>query len=128
MKIKEAIDAARAVTPDAFEEETLFSWLNQLEGQLASQVFLMAPAEIAQLQYSYPEDLNTELLVAPPYDELYTAYLKAKVDAANGEYNKYANSMAIYNAVYGEFVCWFCQLYDPAQGYINEEVMANEHV
>ena len=85
----------------------------------------MAPAEVEQLHYTYPEDLETELLVAPPYDEVYTAYLKAKVDAANGEYNKYANSMAIYNAVYAAFVCWFCQLYDPVQGYISEEVLSD---
>ena len=125
MKIKDAIATARALTPDAFGDEALFNWINQLEGQLASQVFLMAPAEVEQLHYTYPEDLETELLVVPPYDEVYTAYLKAKVDAANGEYNKYANSMAIYNAVYAAFVCWFCQLYDPVQGYISEEVLSD---
>ena len=31
--------------------------------------------------------------------------------------------MAIYNSAYTEFVCWFCQLYDPAEGYMSEEVM-----
>ncbi len=126
MTIREAIAQARDVTPDAFDEETLFNWINTLEGQLASKVFLMAPEEVRQLQYSYPEDLDTELLVEAPYDEMYPMYLKAKVDAANGEYNKYANSMAIYNGAYTGFVCWFCQLYDPAQGYVSEEVLSNE--
>ena len=92
MTIREAIAQARDVTPDAFDEETLFNWINTLEGQLASKVFLMAPEEVRQLQYSYPEDLDTELLVEAPYDEMYPMYLKAKVDAANGEYNKYATS------------------------------------
>ena len=68
MKIKDAIATARALTPDAFGDEALFNWINQLEGQLASQVLLMAPAEVEQLHYTYPEDLETELLVAPPYD------------------------------------------------------------
>lgn len=40
MKIKDAIATARALTPDAFGDEALFNWINQLEGQLASQVFL----------------------------------------------------------------------------------------
>ena len=47
----------RALTPDAFGDEALFNWINQLEGQLASQVFLMAPAEVEQLHYTYPEEM-----------------------------------------------------------------------
>lgn len=128
MKISEAIAAADAVKPNAFEEETKFRWLNELEGALALQVFLMAPAEAEQLRYSYPEDLDTVMLVDPPYDQIYPLYLQAKIDAANGEYNQYANTMSIYNAAYAEFVGWFCQLYDPAEGYVSEEVFGNERV
>ena len=41
---------------------------------------------------------NTELLVYPPHDKLYRTYLLAMIDFANGEYTKYNNSIAMFNA------------------------------
>ena len=122
MTVREAIAAADAEKPNAFEEKTKFEWLRRLEGHLEAEVFLMSPAQIRELDLDYETDLDRELLVDPPYDEIYPLYLKAKIDEGNGEYNKYADSMAIYNSAYTEFVCWFCQLYDPAQGYMRREV------
>ena len=116
MKIQEAIDWADEMKPNAFTSEAKLAWLNALEGRIAADVFLMAPAEIAALRYT-GEDMETELLVAPPHDDIYTLWLQAKIDEANGEYNKYANSMQIYNEHYGNFVRWFAGLYEPAQGY-----------
>lgn len=44
MKIKEAIRRTDLAKPNAFEEELKFLWLTALEGQIAADVFLMAPA------------------------------------------------------------------------------------
>ena len=120
---REAIAAADAEKPNAFDEKTKFEWLRRLEGHLMANVFLMAPAQIRELDMDYETDMDRQLLVDPPHDDIYPLYLKAKIDEGNGEYNKYADSMAIYNSAYTEFVCWFCQLYDPAEGYMSEEVM-----
>ena len=97
-----------------------------MEGCLQAEVFLMAPAQIRELDLQYPADMDRELLVDPPYDDLYPLYLQARIDAENGEYNKYADSMTIYNSAYTAFVCWFCQLYDPAEGYCSEEARRHE--
>ncbi|MBD5169328.1 MAG: hypothetical protein HDT20_04295 [Oscillibacter sp.] len=116
MKIKEVIAWVDEIKPNAFSTETKIRWLSRLEGTLAADVFLMAPAEVEQLQYT-AEDMETELLLEPPYDDIYELWLAAKIDEANGEYNKYQNTMQSYNARRGAFVCWFCGLFDPAQGY-----------
>ena len=126
MKIKDAIAWADEVKPNAFTERVKFEWLNALEGKIAADVFLLAPAEVRTLHYVYPEDLETELLVGPPNDDIYTLYLQAKIDEANGEYNKYSNTMQIYNEYYGTFLRWFCGLYDPVQGYLSEEARARD--
>ena len=105
MKVKDAIAAADAVKPNAFSEETKFQWLRRMEGRLQAEVFLMAPAQIRELDLQYPADMDRELLVDPPYD---------------------ADSMTIYNSAYTAFVCWFCQLYDPAEGYCSEEARRHE--
>ena len=125
MTAREAIAAADAEKPNAFAEEAKFQWLRRLEGHLEAEVFLMPPAQIRELDLRYPEDLDRELLVDPPHDDLYPLWLKARIDEGNGEYSKYADSMAIYNGAYTAFVGWFCQLYDPAQGYLSEEVLRN---
>ena len=62
MKIKDAIAWADEVKPNAFTERVKFEWLNALEGKIAADVFLLAPAEVRTLHYVYPEDLETELV------------------------------------------------------------------
>jgi len=118
VKVREAIERADDVKPNAFDSKTKAAWLNALEGRIAASVFLLAPAEIRQLQYHVPEDLETELLVAPPHDDIYALWLQAKIDEGNGEYDRYQNTMQIYNEHFGSFLRWFAGLYDPAEGYM----------
>ena len=122
MTIREVIAQVDDVKPNAFETATKISWLNKLEGTLASEVFLMAPAEVQQLQYT-TSDMDAELLVGAPYDDIYGLWLEAQIDRTNGEYNKYQNTMQFYNARRADFVTWFCQTWDPAQGYPKEEAI-----
>ena len=117
MTVQQAIKQTDEIKPNAFSARAKTEWLNALEGRIAAGVFLWPPAEIAMLRYTWPHDKNTELLAAPPHDDIYALWLQAKIDEANGEYNKYQNTMQIYNEHYGSFVRWFVSLYDPAQGY-----------
>ena len=121
MKVGDVIERVDAVKPNAFDSLVKVEWLNALEGRIAADVLLLAPAEIGQLRYRWPEDRDTELLLAPPHDDIYGLWLQAKIDEANGEYNKYQNTMQIYNEHYGNFVRWFAGNWDPVQGYISEE-------
>lgn len=125
MKLREAIERVDEIKPNAFSSAVKTDWINALEGRIAADVLLLAPAEIAQLRYAYPADQNTELLIDPPHDDIYTLWLAAKIDEANGEYNKYQNTMQIYNEHFGDFVRWFASTWDPAQGYISEEARAS---
>lgn len=122
MTIKDAIAYADEVKPNAFSTAVKVRWLAELEGRLAAEVFQFAALEIANFAYTAEKDLETELLVAPPYDDIYTLWLCAKIDEANGEYNKYQNTMQSYNEHYGSFVRWFAGTYEPAEGYVSEEV------
>lgn len=117
MTVRESIRQADELKPNAFSDETKLKWISDLEGRLALNTFLMAGAELRYFQYSFPGDLDVELLVQPPHDGIYTAYLAAKIDEANGEYEKYQNSMTAYNGLYGDFLRWFARTYEPAQGY-----------
>lgn len=57
---------------------------------------------------------DVELLVSVPHSKIYGAYLIAKVDFANGEYDKYNNTVTMFNSYWGEFSRWFARVYGPA--------------
>jgi len=61
------------------------------------------------------EDLTQELLVRFPHDDIYEAWLLARIDLANGEYEKYQNAMAMYNELYEDFVRLVAMRFSPAQ-------------
>jgi len=117
MVIRDVIEWTDEIKPNAFNDRVKVEWLSALDGRIAADVLLLAPAEVAALPYLYPRDMDTVMLVSPPHDDIYSLWLAAKVDEANGEYNKFANSAAIFNAHYSSFVRWFADTYAPAQGY-----------
>lgn len=118
MTIREIIEQVDDTKPNAFSQKTKMAWIAELDGSIAASVMLMNIVEAQQLRYIYPADLDSEPLVGFPHDGIYVHWLRAKIDDANGEAEKYENSMAQYNAHYGAFVRWFAATYEPAQGYV----------
>ena len=117
MTVQQAINALDDVKPNAFSQNTKLRWLSVLDGRLANEVFLMAPDEVEE-NYNYTSaNLSDNLLVGMPYDDLYIWWMQAQADLANGEYDKAQNTMAVFNQLWEQFVRWFCQRYDPIQGY-----------
>lgn len=116
-KIREVIERVDELKPNAFAEHQKVRWLALLEGKLAADVFLMNVGDISQFEYKHPECMEMELLVSYPHDDIYDYWLMAQIDMANGEYDKYNNTMMMYNATLDAFTAWFAQTYDPAQGY-----------
>lgn len=112
MTINELFTIADDVKPNAFTKDDLTRWLNEVEGMVQTRVLLLAPEEI--ISYSYEEDKDKELLVSPPYDKLYLPYLEARIDYTNGEYNRYQNSMQLFNSFFSEFMNYFALRYRPA--------------
>lgn len=204
MTLKELLDFTDEIKPNAFSPSVKTMWVNEIEGKIQTDVFLMAIEDILQYRYEdlqiaasvyFPDDhtmvfsfppkftpggkiklsglteypqnnsetereiLNVsadgltftfadrsfedvgetadscvidydgkdiELLVNPPHDKLYRSFLTAMIDYANGEYDKYQNTMQMFNNHYNEFVRWFMINYRPAythrRRYKNEEV------
>lgn len=120
-KIREIIDRVDDTKPNAFQAATKMAWIAELDGKIALDVMMMDIAEVRQMHYIYPDDLENEPLVSFPHDSIYEQWLGAKIDYANGEYNKYENSKEQFNASYGNFVRWFATMYEPSQGYAWEE-------
>ena len=114
MTIGQIIDKTDAIKPNDFPLETKIRWLAELDGLIALNIMMMSIEDVKAFRYT-EDDVDVEPLVEFPHDNIYEAYMAAKVDYANGEYNKYANSSAMYNALYQDFLRWFANTYDPVQ-------------
>lgn len=118
MTVSEVLNMVDDIKPNAFSDDAKVAWLNEVEGMVQTEVFLWAPEEI--ITYTCEENKDTPLLVEPPHDKLYWPYLSAMIDFANGEYNKYQNTMQLFNSSFKEFMRWFATHYRPAD--THEEV------
>lgn len=121
MTVRECIEFVDDVKPNAFTAEAKLAWVSQIEGRIASEIFLLAPAELARFRFtSALADGGKELLVNSPYDDIYIAYLTAKVDSKNGEFNRMSTAAQSFNRLWDEFSAYIGNLYDPAAGYYGE--------
>lgn len=110
--LKSVIEYVDEIKPNAFSNEAKTQWVNECEGLVQTEVLLLADAEL--ISYSYNTDKDKELLVKHPHVKIYWAYLTAMIDFANGEYNKYQNTMQMFNAFFSEYMRWFALWYHPA--------------
>ncbi len=112
MKISRVLAMVDEIKPNSFSVETKTVWLNEIEGLVQTEVLLVRVEDV--ITYEYATDANTELIVPAPHSKIYSAYLIAQIDFANGEYNKYQNSMVLFNSYFGEYQRWFANNYRPA--------------
>ena len=121
MTVKECIQYVDEIKPNAFPAERKIEWVSQIEGRIASEIFLMAPAEIRQFDYT-PEMQNYKLLLDPPWDDIYIAYLIAKTDSKNGEFNRLSTAAQAFNRKWNELSAYVANLYTPGNGYYFREL------
>lgn len=57
---------------------------------------------------------DVELIAMPPHDKLYWHYVAAMIHFANADYDRYQNTLALYNTSLGEFMRWYAMNYRPA--------------
>ncbi len=115
MTLKECIDFIDGIEPNDYSNDQKTAWVSELEGMLHTDVFLRPARGFSPLVYE--DDKYRTLSVRPPHDKMYRDYLQARIHYANGEYDRYEVSAAVYNAEWGEFVRWFARNFDPADGY-----------
>ena len=117
MKISKIIALADELKPNSLSDEIKVQYVNECEGLIQSEIALLPASDM--ITHS-ADDYDAETLIRAPHDKIYIAYLTAMIDFANGEYNKYQNTMQMFNSFFGEFMRWFALNYRPAD--THEEV------
>lgn len=122
MTIKECIDLVDDVKPNQYSIENKVAWLSYLDGMIINDV--IKTHEGYKNEYDefigYSADrLGAKLIVESPYDTLYVAYLKMKIDEENGETARYNNSATMFNSYYSVYKKHYNKMYMP----LSENVM-----
>ena len=119
MRIEECINRVDSVKPNHYGVEEKVRWLSYLDASIKREIIdtheqpvpaeentiiVIGDGEITEegsteFNGYTPDDMTAELLVPFPFDELYVAYLKAKIDEENGETARYNNSAATFNGL-----------------------------
>ncbi len=106
MTIKECIDIVDNIKPNQYTVKDKVMWLSFIDEIIINEVLKTHEGYDGRYDSfeGYSEDrLSVPLIVPSPYDRLYTAYLKMKIDQENGETQRYNNSMALYNTYMLEY-------------------------
>lgn len=99
MTPNKAIEKVDRLKPNSYSEEDKMGWINELDGMV--QRLVIQADDIKQ--YSFPDDMDKELLIPAPFDDCYTLFLEAKIDYYNREYANYNNSAMMFEAQFSEY-------------------------
>lgn len=106
MTIKDCIDLVDNQKPNQYTIKEKVMWLSFIDEIIINEVLKTHEGYDGRYDdfKGYTEDkLSVVLIVPSPYDRLYPAYLKMKIDGENGETARYNSSSALYNSYMLEF-------------------------
>ena len=109
MKIIEAIDRIDGLKHNTYTQNEKVAWLSRVDSMVKRLIIDTHEGgeDVVFTGYDDNTDILTELLVPAPFDEMYLRWLEAQIDYANGEYDKYNNSVLIYQTAYDSYANYY---------------------
>lgn len=120
MKIIEAINRIDALKHNTYSQGEKVEWLSRLDAMIKTLIMDAHEGSecICFSGYDESTDMDTQLLVPAPFDEIYLRWLEAQIDYANGEYDKYNNSILMYQTDYDGYANYYRRTHLPKGGKI----------
>ena len=109
MKIIEAINRIDSLKHNTYSQNEKIAWLSRLDSMVKRLIIDTHECveNITFAGYDDKSDMQTEMLVPAPFDEMYLRWLEAQIDYANGEYKKYNNSILMYQTAYDAYANYY---------------------
>ena len=109
MKIIEAINRIDSLKHNTYSNNEKLAWLSRLDSMVKRLIIDTHEdgEDITFTGYDDRTDMETEMLVQAPFDEVYLKWLEAQIDYTNGEYDKYNNAILVYQAAYDAFAKYY---------------------
>lgn len=104
MTIIEAITMNESLKPGTYSHEEKTAWLSRLDMRVHKEIIQRHEGDTGEFEgYKSDTPPDTPLLVPAPYDEMYLRWLEAQADYANGEIDRYNNSISLFNSIYSDY-------------------------
>ena len=115
MKIKEAINGIDSLNHNTYTQIDKVQWLSRVDWMVNKHIIDTheGAEEVSFTGYDDMTDLNTELLVPAPHDELYLRWMEAQIHYHNGEYGKYNNAIDMFNTTYEDYKRYYNRTHMP---------------
>ena len=114
MKIIEAINGIDSLKHNTYSESDKVAWLSRLDAMVKKHIIDTHEGdEVTFTGYDDSTDLQTELLVPAPYDEVYLRWMEAQIDYHNGEYDRYNNAMDMFHTAYEGYQNYYNRTHMP---------------
>ena len=120
MRALELILKLDKLKPNDIDDDIKKTWLTNAFWQVVTEIIDKHEGAKDHSEYDL-EDLlgslvvktSTDLLVDEPYDELYVYYMKAQIDLAYDETDKYNKHMMLFNTAFDNFAKHYRQNHRP---------------
>ena len=115
MKIIEAINGIDTLNHNTYSETEKVKWLSRVDWMVKKHVIDTheGAEDVTFTGYDDLTDLNTELLVPAPHDELYLRWMEAQIHYHNGEYGKYNNAVEMFNTAFEDYKKYYNRTHMP---------------
>lgn len=113
-KIIEYVDGIKV---NSYGEEEKFHWICDLDGMVKRIVMQQDEG----VNYKYPNDMDSQLLIPAPFEGIYAKYIIAMIDLNNKEFTAYNNAVAVFTTQFEEYKKAYIREHMPksAGGYKN---------
>ena len=115
MTINEAIDTIDSLKHNTYTQEDKVGWLSRLDWKVKKLIIDTHEGadDVEFSGYTTETDINTELLVPAPFDEVYLRWIEMQIDYANGEYGRYNNSKTMFDDAYSAYERYYNRTHMP---------------
>lgn len=115
MTVGDAITKIDAIRPNQYTNAQKVDWLNAVDGQIFVEIIKTHhDADIHHFDGYSASDTTSVLLVPEPYaEDFYTSFLMMQIDRANAEFDKYNQSVTMYNNALLTFRNWYNKKHMP---------------
>lgn len=121
MTVAEVIEQYNTERPNHIEDATKILWLKKCEHIILSDVVHLYDEANNYLQ---DFDVDSELLVPEPYDDIYLHYLDQRIASANNDTRRYNVAIAAYNNALLSYQQFYRRTNDP--GRPNKHLLRHE--
>ena len=116
--INDVIEKVDKLKPNTYDSKDKFDWINELDGLIFQNILSRAEdTDFTFTPYDYETDIDADVLVQAPYNDIYFYFLSAKIDYNDNEITSYNNNISTYNSYYDDFAAFYRRNHVPKRGY-----------